>query len=228
MGLDSDAAAASVTPTYDLSCPPGVDSSTHTDICPFGSVQNVFKEAIGARIASQIMVGIGRRHSNSESVVAAGQRAQWAGPGLLRVNTSGSSGSDVVTVQITYDTQIALAPTLNCVACCSRGRVGDFDVSFNNGTSWVNGSRPVLVADNPKALVFIVSAPTSQEDHTHHSVSRRGVTHVRYTANQPFPQCAVYSGVGEAGIPAMPFRVGLAQGWGLPKGERPESVGTIN
>jgi hypothetical protein len=38
------------------------------------------------------------------------------------------------------------------------------------------------------------------------------VTHIRYTGNQPFPQCAVFAAQqGKAtGIPAMPFRAALS------------------
>eukprot|EP00966_Prymnesium_polylepis_P299459 6920204-Prymnesium_polylepis.1 len=58
LGLDSDTAMATATPTYDLGCP---FSAGKTDICPFGPVHNVFKRPIGARVALQILTGIKRR-----------------------------------------------------------------------------------------------------------------------------------------------------------------------
>ena len=226
-GLDTDAAAVSVTPTYDLSCPPGVDSTTRTTTCPFGSVHNVFKRQIGARLASQIMAGIARRPSSRNSTslgrssdaaaasttddTAPPQQQQWPGPGLVGVNAS--RVGNVVTVWVTYDVPLAQAPTLNCVACCSKGDVGDFDTSFDHGQTWVNGSRPVIDAGS-RVLRFTVAAPafTVSKRAGRAALATPSVTHIRYTGNQPFPQCAVFAAQqGKAtGIPAMPFRAALS------------------
>jgi hypothetical protein len=230
VGLDSDAAMASVTPTYDLSCPPGVDFSTRTDLCPFGSVHNVFKRPIGFRVASQIIQGIRRRQTpvyeaaptvQAEAGGGLKRRSQWPGPRLVRVNASSPSPDGMVMVMVTYDVPLAQIPTLNCVACCSQGPVGDFDASVD-GVTWLNGSRPVFSA-NRHALLFKVAVPRAGP-----IVSDVRVAEVRYTANQPYPQCAIYAAMGgeeqpalrgndPGGIPAMPFHVVLtsASDWVL-------------
>jgi len=199
VGLNSDSSLASVTPTYDLSCPPGVDFSTQTETCPFGTVHNVFKRPIGARIATQIMAGIaGRRQAHGAH---GGQlRQQWPGPVLTTVKARRISSG--VAVNVSYAVPLMQAPTLNCAACCSKGDVGDFDVSFNHGATWVNGTRPVLLGRHNKTLHFKVGSKATGQQ----------VTHVRYTANQPFPQCAVYALEHSTGgrIPAMPFQVALS------------------
>ena len=206
IGLDSNAAMASTTPTYDLSCPPGVDFSTKTAICPFGTVHNVFKRPIGARIAAQIIAGIDRRPHGAEQGGAS--RQQWPGPALTSVTASGAV-DNTVTVNVTYAVPLIQAPTLNCVACCTKGTVGDFDVSFDHGATWVNGTRPTIGVDG-RTLQFTVTPARNA------TMVRVQVTHVRYTANQPFPQCAIYAAVasehheqGGNGIPAMPFEVAL-------------------
>ena len=114
--------------------------------------------------------------------------------------------ADSVTVNVTYEVQLSQAPTLNCAACCTKGRVGDFDASFDGGATWINGTRPILTADR-KTLQFELAAKGG--------ASTRAM-HIRYTANQPFPQCAVYASGharhGEAATPAMPFAVTLTNG----------------
>jgi hypothetical protein len=74
VGFNSPSTAmATVTPTYDLGCPFGVK----TTACPFGSVHNVNKQPIAARIAAQIM---GRQNYPDST--------QWPGPRLLRVEAT--------------------------------------------------------------------------------------------------------------------------------------------
>ena len=83
-----------------------------------------------------------------------------------------------------------------CARCCqwsvgqpaTNASSNDYDASGDNGLSFVNGSAAVLT-DALDSLVFTVPAL----DH---------VTHVRYTGNQPFPQCALYN---REGLPALPF-----------------------
>ena len=43
--VDRPTALTTVTPTYDLGCPPGFDSSTKTATCPFGTVRARFASA---------------------------------------------------------------------------------------------------------------------------------------------------------------------------------------
>merc|ERR1712113_678501 len=118
-------------------------------------------------------------------------------------------------VNVTYEVQLSQAPTLNCAACCTKGNVGDFDVSFDSGATWINGTRPSLTTDR-KTLQFRV--PTK-------GGSSIDIMQIRYTANQPFPQCAVYAanlgGSGSPTIPAMPFAVTLQNGtWQMQTSQR--------
>lgn len=182
---------ATVAATYDIGCPPGVDFSTRTARCPWGSVHNVNKRPIGERVATQI-AGSFRR-------AAAG--TQWPGPALSSVRATPGSSSSAVTVAYA-EASLFQADTANCVACCTAGAVGDFDASFDGGRSWVNGTRPVLAQPGPTAHATAA---------LHFDVPGAGtVTHVRYTANQPFPQCAIYSPATVG--PALPFRVKLTNG----------------
>merc|ERR1712228_952047 len=109
-------------------------------------------------------------------------------------------------VNVTYEEQVSLAPTLNCAACCTKGNVGDFDASFDSGATWIDGTRPSLTADR-KTLQFRVAAKGG---------SSINIVQIRYTANQPFPQCAVYAiglgGSASSSIPAVPFAVTLQNG----------------
>jgi hypothetical protein len=80
-------------------------------------------------------------------------------------------------------------PTQNCAACCGSAQTptsNDFDASADGGASWVNGTHATVVGGTD--VVFDVALPT--------------VTHVRYTANQPFPQCAIYN---QQQLPGAPF-----------------------
>jgi len=61
------------------------------------------------------------------------------------------------------------------------------------------------VATEEMVLTFTTKLPT---DEGAAAVAAQQVTDVRYTANQPFPQCAVYSAQGR---PALPFAVRLDQ-----------------
>jgi hypothetical protein len=241
VGQLGGSAVATVTPTYDYGCPPGVDVSTKTAACPFGSVHNVNKRPIGQRVAAQIFktfAGRGGPAAAAASGAASGAASahQWPGPTLARVQAApaqGAAGSScTVTLTLRYaEPALSQAPTQNCVACCTGGGVGDFDASFDGGRTWVNGSRPVLV--NATALRFDVvvadsaagaggtgagagaatastPAATAAAAAAAARVTAAGVTHVRYTANQPFPQCAVYSSATLG--PALPFRVELVHG----------------
>ena len=186
---------ADITPTYDLSCPPGTDFTTRTATCPFGSVHNVFKRQIGTRLSSQIVHNIAAKHKKlklKRAKVKATSNQLWPSLVSIHVESSGGGGSGGVMVTATYDASLSQASTMNCVACCTKGSVGDFDVSFDHGQTWVNGTHPSI---DGKTLTFHVKdVPTA--------------THVRYTGNQPYPQCAIYRD-NSGSLPALPFRVAL-------------------
>jgi hypothetical protein len=68
--------------------------------------------------------------------------------------------------------------------------VGDFDVSSDHGATFVNGTSTTVEGAAAGATVrFGVTLGAAP-------------THVRYTGNQGFPQCAVYN---REGYPAFPF-----------------------
>ena len=224
-GFDSASGAmTTLTPTYDLGCPFGVK----TDACPWGSVHNVNKRPVGARIASQIIaggkLGRGEREGNLGHGVAGnrqgagGERHQFPGPALVSVHANASSASSAIsTITVTFDGPVVQKPTANCAACCSQGNVGDFDASFDGGKTWVNGTRPGNARSYADGVVqFEVVAAEAADS----------VTHVRYVFNQAFPQCAIYSASAAplpspaaavtsaslfGSIPAMPFSVPLSE-----------------
>ena len=169
---------ASAVVTYDLSCPFGVV----TPECPFGSVHNINKTIVAARVASALLSRVAPARFPAEAPLrAVGATAAPAG-----------GGSWLVTVA--FDgAPVALRGTQYCEACCS-GSVGDFDATDGGGGGWVNGSAASLSGGG--GVVFTVALPNKP-------------TEVRYTANQGFPQCAV---VGGNGLPAFPFAVEVAAG----------------
>jgi hypothetical protein len=87
----------------------------------------------------------------------------------------------------------AFAATRNCTRCCADGYT-DFDVSADNGYTWVNGTDPSITNDTDVSFRAVI--PTAP-------------THVRYTAASLFPQCALYSTFGKALFPAAPFELDL-------------------
>ena len=234
VGFNTSAAMATLTPTYDLGCPFGVKTAT----CPFGSVHNVNKRPIGARIAAQI-VSAGQTKSGSQfpgpalASVRASGRGEGRGEGGVDNVRSGSSRSNgagttavakkAITITVTFAEPVQQKPTQNCAACCTVGNVGDFDASFDGGRSWVNGTRPQHVEDS--VLSFQVHSADADGDGgvdaDGHAKIRKVVTHVRYVFNQASPQCAIYAAGSAkakansakysdvAAIPAMPFSVQL-------------------
>ena len=173
-GVQEDAIGADITPTYDRSCPFGVK----TPECPFGSVHNVKKREIGDRAARQLLHLLGQTAANE---VVDGPRATGA-------SSAWFSGNNVSTIVVSFagGGPLYTNGTQYCITCCD-GDVGDFDVSDDNGLSWINGTVPIVVG----TMSVRFNASTA-----------RTVTHVRYTANTGFPQCAVYNAEG---LPAYPF-----------------------
>lgn len=180
-----DDPSAAVTATYDQGCPFGVATST----CPFGSVHNVNKAPIGARVATQL-----RRLMLKQNIVSEGPRASYITS--RRLSAAEGGGSEVTVSFKGGSRPYYQHGTENCARCCqwsvgqpaTNASSNDYDASGDNGLSFVNGSAAVLT-DALDSLVFTVPAL----DH---------VTHVRYTGNQPFPQCALYN---REGLPALPF-----------------------
>merc|ERR1712039_424459 len=94
------------------------------------------------------------------------------------------------TVQMTFDQRgLTLRGTRNCTACCN-GNMSDFDFS-HDGQHWYNG-EPAIISRAAGANVVSVDVRMTAAP-----------TVARYTANQIFPQCAVY---GSDGFPAYPFQ----------------------
>ena len=180
-GVQGDAIGADITPTYDKSCPFGLK----TPECPFGSVHNVKKLEIGDRAARQLLHLLGETAASEVAVVADGPRATGASAAR-----SSDNNSSMVVVSFAGGGPLFTNSTQYCITCCN-GDVGDFDAW--DGLSWVNGSVPVVVGG--MSVQFNVS-------------TARTLTHVRYTANMGFPQCAVYN---EEGLPAYPFAMELGQ-----------------
>ncbi len=169
---------ASVVVTYDLSCPFGVK----TPECPIGSVHNLNKTLVAARAARALLAQVDP---------AAFPPSGAASPRATSV-TAAPTGRGFWLVTVEFDAvPLALRGTQYCVACCSDG-VGDFDASAEAG-AWVNATGVQQLAGG--AVVFTVGLPVKPAV-------------VRYTANQPFPQCAVVGGA--SGLPALPFLMAVA------------------
>jgi hypothetical protein len=191
MGVSSEQHAA-VVATYDLSCPFGVK----TPQCPYGSVHNVNKTIITERVVAQLI----RLLKIQPSLITEGPRAVKVSAvqdGAANVSAvQDGETTDPTTWLIRVEFNGGTGPLLQvgtqyCVHCCTRSPgndTADFDASADGGLTYVNGTTPQL-AESGTSVTFSVSMPTKP-------------THVRYTANQGFPQCAVYN---QEGYPAFPF-----------------------
>lgn len=120
----ADAAMTMVAPTYDLGCPFGVN----TPECPFGSVHNVRKGKIGARVATQILSML-----ENDKIVAQGPRVA----SVTTADGADGSGSQEVTVSFAGGTSpFQLGGTQFCAECCYGGAgSNDFDVSGDGGVT---------------------------------------------------------------------------------------------
>ena len=97
-----------------------------------------------------------------------------------------------VSVEFAGGGELYMSGTQWCDNCCDgRKNVGDFDVSADGGKTYVNGTQAWAEGQMVSFVVTLPCAPT----------------HVRYTANQPFPQCAVYNAEQ---FPAFPFTLSVA------------------
>ena len=172
------ASNGAVVATYDLSCP-------H---CPFGSVHNTDKAAVGARAAAQLARLLS---GGSDGGVYEGPRASMA----TAAPAAGGGGGYEVTVGFAGAAPpFALRPTRNCSDCCGTAGA-DFDAS-TDGVTWCNGTGARVLGANGSSVRFLVSGLTSPP------------TVVRYTAAPLFPQCAVSNAMG---LPALPFELKISQ-----------------
>lgn len=137
--------------------------------CPFGSVHNLNKVPVAARVVTILLERMGLQQNLSRgqrdfriasATVSAGPEANW-------------------TLHLTFndeDGPLHFRGTQNCATCCnSPASPGDFDVSCDGGTTYINGTMPEMVS----STVVKFTAATAGRP-----------THVRYTANQGFPQYA--------------------------------------
>lgn len=165
--------AAAVAVTYDLSCSFGVSPPD----CPFGSVHNLNKVPVADRIVKQLLRLTDQVGGVSEGprAVSASARQSAAGNWLVTVTLRGGS------------TPLCMNGTQNCDVCCSDPTgPSDFDVSTDGGVTFRNATLPTTIGSAIQISVQLEEKPT----------------HVRYTANQGFPQCAVYN---SEGFPLFPF-----------------------
>lgn len=164
---------ATVVATYDLGCPFGVK----TDACPWGSVHNVNKQPVGVRVADTLHHFL---FADAADLVTEGPRAK-------EVTVDSRNGETTVIVRFEGGTgPFYHRGTQNCDHGCCESGVGDFDAS--DGITWVNATAlPTINADGT-SIQF--------------KVPLQRVSKIRYTANQAFPQCALYN---REGLPALPF-----------------------
>ena len=212
---------ASVVATYDLSCPYGV----RTPQCPFGSVHNVNKTIVCQRAALQLLRMRGllptgvvtegprairavakiadfRKPPAAAASVASSSSSSFSSINSFSSSSSSSSSQEYVveataaaaatsyTIEVTFaggSSPFYQRGTQYCVACCQPGTAGDFDVSADGGLTYVNATLPAIIGTSASISVAGL---------------RAFPTHVRYTANQGFPQCAIYN---RQGLPALPF-----------------------
>lgn len=151
-------------------------SCSNPDHCPHGFVHNVHKQPIGARLALQL-----RHLMYGEEIISEGPRVtHWTSTltkvtNIYSVNVSFSGGTD----------PYFLKGTRNCTECCKSG---DFDAS-TDGEKFFNGSIATMIDSVTVQFKVELSKPP---------------TVVRYTANNAFPQCALYN---KEGLPALPFQM---------------------
>ena len=133
-------ANSSIIPSYDLSCPFGIQ----TPECPLGSVHNVNKTVVAQRAASALLAAM------------LPARFPAVPPPRATSLTAAPTGRNywLVTVEFEAAGPLALQGTQYCTDCCS-GAVGDFDASVD-GVAFVNGTAQELSGGN---VVFIVGLP---------------------------------------------------------------------
>lgn len=169
---------SAIVATYDLSC----NNEAFPGNCPWGSVHNPHKQAVGPRVAAQL-----EHLLQGATPVAEGPRVQ----GASIVQSDGNASTFNVSLRFAGGTTpFALRSTRNCTLCCEGGAGGDFDAS-HDGVTWAPGCGSTLRGGD--TLEFQVRLPARP-------------THVRYTADTNFTQCALYN---QESFPALPFHLKL-------------------
>merc|ERR1711924_248977 len=87
---------------------------------------------------------------------------------------------------------LTFAGTRNCTICCNANS-NDFDFSVD-GNTWHDGTAAEVVKMTNRNAVEVTVAMSSAPKIA------------RYTANNIFPQCAIYN---KDGLPAFPFQLRL-------------------
>ena len=137
MRLAQDAGLANSTPasivaTYDLSCP----------LCPFGSVHNLDKTDVGARVAIQLQHFIELRTRSSDIVFEGPRAVEVTSSPAAQAQASANTYSVTVIFEGGAVTPPLLKGTRNCSLCCDgSGTQGDFSAS-SDGEVFVNGTIP--------------------------------------------------------------------------------------
>ena len=199
-GSGGGLANATVVATYDQSCAlPAPD-------CPFGSVHNVQKDVIGARVAAALH----KMLAADDAAVAEGPRATGATATRKRKQEGAATMGGDWDVSVSFaggTAPFALAGTKNCTSCCDAAKNAhtlDFVLTGDGGASWVNATGGLLVTRGSVVTVsFTVTLPAAP-------------IVVRYTAGAIFPQCALYN---SEGFPALPFEMTVTSAAETDKGE---------
>ena len=174
-----------VIPTYDFSCQTDNPDVMREHSCPYGSVHQPDKPAIGKRVALQLY----------KQLVNQATTDVVEGPRVTRVTVPSQAAwlaSKTVTVFFTGGSApFTLRPTRNCTTCCdgtkNSGHTVDFDASLD-GVRWVNGTDATL-GPGPSITFKVLGLASPPKS-------------VRHTAASIWPQCALYNAEQ---LPLFPF-----------------------
>jgi hypothetical protein len=185
-----------VVPTYDFSCQTDNPAVMVGENCPYGSVHQPDKPAIGKRVALQLYKQL--VDPSTTNVVEGPRATRVTAPGRTEWGQTAEQGNRTVTVWFSGGSApFTLAATRNCTTCCdgskNNGHTVDFDASLD-GVHWLNGTDATL-GPGP-TITFKVEGLTAPP------------TMVRHTAASVWPQCAVYNAET---LPLFPFEMKVVQ-----------------
>jgi hypothetical protein len=189
-GCDGVAGGCAVVPTYDLSCQTDNPEVRAGDNCPYGSVHQPDKPAIGKRVALELAKQL---LSPAPADVVAGPRAAHA------TAPSGAAWATSKTVTVSFSggsAPFSLGATRNCTTCCDGAKNSGHTVGFDassDGIHWVNGTDATPSGSGTRWTIAFKAAGLASPP-----------TVVRYTAASIWPQCALYSAEG---LPLFPFEM---------------------